>query len=230
MSRFFVPALTVVAFATFAPTALAQHGGRGGQMGGGSSQRTLPLSPGVFPGSSIGPGTQFLPQQTPRFVPNNGIAGGGTTQYLRPNAGFGAGSSRFGLVNGVGFGFGYGYGGYGYGYGYNGYGYGNGDYGYSYGYAPVYYHRRHWFGGWYQPNIILGNEFPATLTVQLPSGEVPKEYSLTSPVLKPEERYTFAVNVRWTSGGKTYEAKRDVTLGAGDRSRLLIVSGTEVKE
>jgi len=221
--------MTFVALATSSPLAQAQHGGH--MSGGSFSNRTLPLSPGVFPGSSIGPGTQFLAQPTPHFVPNNRIAGGGTTQYIRPNTGFGTNGSRFGITNRVGFGFGYGYGGYGYGYGYNGYGYGNGGYGYSYGYAPVHYHRHHWFGGWYQPNIILGNEFPATLTVQLPpSGDAPKEYSLTSPVLKQDERYTFAVNVRWMSGGKTYEAKRDVTLGAGDRSRLLIVSGTEVKE
>ena len=32
----------------------------------------LPLAPGVTPGSSIGPGTQFLPQPTPRFVPGRG--------------------------------------------------------------------------------------------------------------------------------------------------------------
>jgi hypothetical protein len=84
--------------------------------------------------------------------------------------------------------------------------------------------------GWYEPQPWLSNEFPATLTIQLPSGDNPKEYALTSPVLKPGERYTFAVNVRWMSGGKTYEAKRNVTVGPGDRSRLLIVSGDEVKE
>ena len=190
----------------------------------------LPLSPGVMQGSSIGPGTQFLPQATPRFVPSHGF-GGGTTQYVRPNvgvgfngrSGYGYGGSGYGYG---GYGFSYGYGGYGYGYGYGGYGYGG--YGYDgYDFGPIFL----------PPplpraptNIVLANEFPATLTVQLPTGDNPKEVVMTSPVLKPGEQHTFAVNVRWTSGGKTYEAKRSVTLGAGDRSRLFIVSGDEVKE
>jgi len=92
-----------------------------------------------------------------------------------------------------------------------------------------------------QPNVVLANEFPATLTIQLPQGkemqvngkpaeDTPAGYTLTSPALKSGEKYTFSVDVRWQSGGKTYEAKRSVSVGAGDRSRLLIVSGEEVKE
>jgi len=225
MFRFVVPALALIALVTYSPLAQAQRGGHGG--GGGFSPRSLPLSPGIFPGSPIGPGTQFLPQPTPRFVPNRGFAGGGTTQYARPNVGFGRTGSRFSQTNRLGFGYGYGYGGYGDGYGYNGYGYGDDGYGYSYGgYDPMFYPQ----GEWFEPQIVLGNEFPATLTIQLPSGDTPKEYSLTSPVLRPDQRYTFAVNVRWVRGGKTYEAKRNVTLGSRDRGRLLIVSGDEVKE
>ena len=53
---------------------------------------------------------------------------------------------------------------------------------------------------------------------------------LTSPVLRQGQQHTFLVKARWNSDGKTYETKRAVTLGAGDRSRLLIVSGDEVKE
>jgi len=83
-----------------------------------SAQRGLPLSPGVHPGSPIGPGMQFLPQPTPRFVPlGNGF---GTTVMARPgqNLGFGVGSRGF--YNGSGFGYGFGgFGGYGY---YGGYG------------------------------------------------------------------------------------------------------------
>jgi len=56
------------------------------------------------------------------------------------------------------------------------------------------------------------------------------EHVLTSPPLQPGERYTFSVTVRWTRDGKTYEATKDVTVGAGDKSRVIIVSGTEVKD
>ena len=89
---------------------------------------------------------------------------------------------------------------------------------------------------------MLSNEFPATLTVQFPAaaevwldgkkvkGEASTEQVLTSPVLAPGQKYTFAVRARWSSGGKTYEATRSVALGAGDRSRMHILSGDEVRE
>jgi len=91
-------------------------------------------------------------------------------------------------------------------------------------------------------SIALANEFPATLTLQLPaSGEVwlngkrtsessSEEHVLTSPVLKTGERYVFDLKARWTAGGKTYETTRLVTVGTGDKSRIIIVSGTEVRE
>ena len=157
----------------------------------------------------------------PRFAPQSGF--GGLTPFAGPNTAFGFAAPRFSLPYRTGFGYGYG----GYGYAYNGYGYGSGGYRYNYGgYGPVFV--PHW--RWVQPQVVLANEFPATLTIQLPAGDAPKEYALMSPVLKPGEEYTFAVDVRWMSGGKTYEAKRSVTLGPGARSRLLIVSGEEVKE
>lgn len=93
-----------------------------------------------------------------------------------------------------------------------------------------------------EPTVILANEFPATLTVQLPAaaevwldgkkvkGDKAEEVVLTSPVLTANQEYTFLVKARWSSKGKTYEAKRAVTLKAGDRSRLGIVSGDEVRE
>jgi hypothetical protein len=62
------------------------------------------------------------------------------------------------------------------------------------------------------------------------SGAANEERVLTSPVLSPNQTYTFLVKARWTSERKTYEAKRSVVLGAGDRSRLLILSGDEVRE
>lgn len=79
----------------------------------------LPLSPGVMPASPIGPGTQFIPLQTPRFAaPARGFGGGVMTHPGR-QVGFGPAGSRF--YGGLGYGFGgigYGYGGLGYGYGY----------------------------------------------------------------------------------------------------------------
>jgi uncharacterized protein (TIGR03000 family) len=91
-------------------------------------------------------------------------------------------------------------------------------------------------------NAVLANEFPAKLTLQFPAaaevwldgkkvdGMSAEEQVLTSRVLKPGEQYTFVVKGRWTSGGKTYETERKVTLGPGDRSRLMILSGDEVKK
>jgi uncharacterized protein (TIGR03000 family) len=93
-----------------------------------------------------------------------------------------------------------------------------------------------------EPVVVLANEFPATLTVQLPAaaevwldgkkvkGDKAEEVVLTSPVLGPNQQYTFLVKARWTNKGKTYEAKRAITLNPGDRSRLGIVSGDEVRE
>jgi uncharacterized protein (TIGR03000 family) len=90
--------------------------------------------------------------------------------------------------------------------------------------------------------IVLANEFPATLTLQLPvaaevwlngtpvGGTASEQHVLTSPVLKPGENFTFDIKARWTTGGKTYEATRSVTLAPGDKSRLFVVSGNEVKK
>jgi hypothetical protein len=92
-----------------------------------------------------------------------------------------------------------------------------------------------------QPVVILAEEFPATLAVQFPAaadvwldgkkvGVIAREERvLTSPVLKPTQTYTFLVKARWNQDGKTYEAKRAVTLGPNEHSRLLIVSGDEVR-
>jgi uncharacterized protein (TIGR03000 family) len=88
--------------------------------------------------------------------------------------------------------------------------------------------------------VALANEFPATLTLEFPApakvwldgrpvpGEDAAERELTSPVLKPGQRYTFKVRARWAIDGKAYEANREVTLGAGDRSKLLVLAGAPV--
>jgi uncharacterized protein (TIGR03000 family) len=87
--------------------------------------------------------------------------------------------------------------------------------------------------------VALANEFPATLALQLPaSAEVwmdgrtlkgAREFVYTTPAFKSDQKYPVVVKARWSGGGKTYEAKRTVVLAAGDRSRLMIVSGDEVK-
>jgi hypothetical protein len=68
------------------------------------------------------------------------------------------------------------------------------------------------------PVVVLVNEFPAKLALQLPAaaevwldgkkvtGRAKEEQVLTSPVLKPTQTYTFLVKARWEKGGKTYEA------------------------
>ena len=92
-----------------------------------------------------------------------------------------------------------------------------------------------------EPTIVLAQEFPATLSLQFPAtaevwldgakvkGDADTDRVLTSPVLKPGQQHTFNLKARWQSGGKTYETKRAVTLGPGDKSRLLILSGDEVR-
>ncbi len=89
--------------------------------------------------------------------------------------------------------------------------------------------------------VAPSNEFPATLVLQLPAaaevwrdgkkveGKAAEEWTLTSSVLKAGEQHTFDVKARWSSGGKTYEAKRSVPVTSGNRSRLLVVSGDEVR-
>jgi uncharacterized protein (TIGR03000 family) len=83
---------------------------------------------------------------------------------------------------------------------------------------------------------------PATLVLQYPAaarvwvdgvevkGDPDEEWTLTSRPLRPGETATFKVRGRWEQGGRTYEAVREVPLGPGARSRLLVVSGTEVKD
>jgi uncharacterized protein (TIGR03000 family) len=90
--------------------------------------------------------------------------------------------------------------------------------------------------------VIISNEFPATLVLEFPaaaevwvngekSAEEPSsEWTLTSPVLKPGEEYTFKVKARWKAGGKTIEAERVIAVPGGKRSRAIVLSGTEIKE
>ena len=207
----------LLALAGFAATAGAQPGNRG-----------LPLAPGVHAGSPFGPG-QPLYANSPHFT---------HPHIAHPSVGraIGFGYPVFGTYR-------YGFGGYGYSYGYGGFGYPFGGYGYSpyFNAAPILQPvvvGRAWRSA---PTLAVANEFPATLTLQFPAraelwlnGDEVKdvtsdEHVLTSPVLKPGEQFTFDVKARWKVDGREYESTRAVTLGSGDRSRLFIVSGTEVK-
>jgi uncharacterized protein (TIGR03000 family) len=95
-----------------------------------------------------------------------------------------------------------------------------------------------------RPSLVpveLSNEFPATLVMQFPAdaqvwldgkkqtGDAATEWTLTSPVLKAGAEHTFDVKARWKSGGKTYEATRSVAVPGGERKRVFVVSGTEVR-
>ena len=191
----------------------------------------LPLAPGVMPASPIGPGMPITPSAPFRpgpvrptiFVPNQpGLV---LSPILAP---WGYPTTPF---YGAGFG-GFGYGGYGYPYG---------------GLAtPPVTVTQSVTNVVAAPSagtgVVLSGGYAATLTVQFPGaadvwlngkkvdGTAAEERELTSPGMKAGESYTFDVKGRWTTGGKTYEAKRKVTLIPGDRSRLLVVSGEEVKE
>lgn len=89
---------------------------------------------------------------------------------------------------------------------------------------------------------VVSGVLPATLVIEYPAaakvwlndvevtGDVDAMWTFTSRALRPGETATFRVRGRWTAGGKTFESERVVPLGPGARSRLLVVSGTEVRE
>lgn len=156
-------------------------------------------------------------------------------------------TSGFGL--GVGYGTGYGLGG-----GYrSGYGYGGGFITGGYGYSPYYVVPQPTYvgGGGGGPTFVpaepsgaglVSGILPATLVIEYPAAakvwldgvEVPGDpdttWTFTSRDLKRGETATFRVRGRWTANGKTFESVREIPLGPGARSRLLVVTGTEVRE
>lgn len=172
--------------------------------------RQLPLSPGVHPGSSIGPGTQFVP---PRPVAP-AIPCAPCSPY--PPLGYGF----FGPL--VGF----------------------GPYYNPYAAPPVVVVVEAPPVVVYppEPAVVLANEFPATLSVQFPAsarvwlngkdvgGAAKDEFAFESAALRLGTTHTFELKARWEQKGKTYEAVRTVSVRAGDRSKLIVVSGTEVRE
>jgi uncharacterized protein (TIGR03000 family) len=93
-----------------------------------------------------------------------------------------------------------------------------------------------------QAPLILSNEHPAVLVMEFPAdaevwvngdkADLPatNEWTLTSPVLKAGGEYTFNVKARWKANGRIYEYDRAITVAGGNRSRTIVVAGTEVKE
>jgi uncharacterized protein (TIGR03000 family) len=93
-----------------------------------------------------------------------------------------------------------------------------------------------------QAPLILSNEHPAVLVLEFPAdaevwvngdkANLPatNEWTLTSPVLKAGGEYTFNVKARWKAGGRIYEYDRAITVAGGNRTRTIVVTGTEVKE
>jgi uncharacterized protein (TIGR03000 family) len=92
------------------------------------------------------------------------------------------------------------------------------------------------------PQLSASNQTRATLVLQFPAtaeiwvdgkkgdGERATEWTLTSPAMETGAAHTFEVKGRWKAGGKTFETSRSVTVSAGDRNRLVVISGTEIKE
>jgi uncharacterized protein (TIGR03000 family) len=92
------------------------------------------------------------------------------------------------------------------------------------------------------PQIVRSGQSNAALVVQLPAaaeiwvrgkkgeGQPAAEWALTSPALMVGAAHTFELKVRWKVDGKTFEVSRSVTVAAGNRSRSIVISGTEVKE
>jgi len=92
------------------------------------------------------------------------------------------------------------------------------------------------------PVVLLDEVFPAKLSLQFPadadvwlngkkaSKSPSKDQEFTSPALRADQTYTFNVKARWTTSGKTYEATRIIAVKPGEHSRLMILSGQEVRE
>src|SRR5207249_2879730 len=73
--------------------------------------------------------------------------------------------------------------------------------------------------------VALSGDFPATLVLEFPaparvwlddkelSGETETVRTITSPVLRPGQQYTFHVRARWKANNKTFEYTREAALG-----------------
>ena len=89
--------------------------------------------------------------------------------------------------------------------------------------------------------VELSGESIATLTLEFPAparvwlngdlveGKPEAIRVLTSPAIRATEKYAFQIRARWERDGQTFEYTREASLHSGDRSKLLVVSGTAVK-
>ena len=203
------------------PTAVFAQPGRGvvgGGLGGGSIQ-TIPAipTPGLIPSNA-----------PPRFNSAGGVMGGFVPPGFR-----GPGFPVHGIWGG--------YGGLGWGYPFYGDPYSTG-YGPSVIVVPVVNSAPSAPSEPEQAPLMISNDRPAVLVMEFPAdAEVwvngdkanvapTTEWTLTSPVLKAGEDYTFNVKARWKANGRSYEYDRAITVASGNRTRTIVVTGTEVKE
>jgi hypothetical protein len=93
-----------------------------------------------------------------------------------------------------------------------------------------------------EPSVMnLSGESAATLYVELPTagevwlngvkgaGRLMKEWTLTSPLLKPDKEFNFDISAQWVVDGKTFEYKSNIALPCGKSTRMRVLSGTLVK-
>lgn len=76
-------------------------------------------------------------------------------------------------------------------------------------------------------------EFPASAEVWVNGKKLNGHEAIrtiSSPPLKRNQTYSFAVKATWTLGGDAYEWERTLTLGAGERSKATVVTGYKMKE
>ena len=85
-----------------------------------------------------------------------------------------------------------------------------------------------------EATAVLVLEFPADAEIWVNDkkgeGKPHTEWTLASPPLKTGSEFTFNVKAQWMAKGKTYTYERTITVAAGNRSRSLVLSGTEIKE
>lgn len=90
--------------------------------------------------------------------------------------------------------------------------------------------------------VAVSGSFSASLTIDFPAaakvwvdgkelpGKPATERVIHSPAIEAGQQHTFHIKARWQAKGKTYEYTREAKVGPGDRSKIQVVNGTEVKK